>query len=102
MIYSAARVFYPAVLVMIGIIAFLNGFQPKLTYLIWNYFIYSFFVLYLGNLMQFPDRVGKLSPFGYVPQVPIEDATFMPLFLLSVVAAGLMIFSFVGFRKRDI
>ncbi|SES90098.1 ABC-2 type transport system permease protein [Salinibacillus kushneri] len=101
MVYSAALVFYPAMLVMIGIAAFLIGLLPMLTSLIWIYFIYSFFVLYLGNLMQIPDLVGKLSPFGHVPQVPIEDVTFMPLFLLSIIALGLMMISFVGFRKRD-
>lgn len=102
MIYGAAIVFYPAMLVMIGIVALLNGLLPRLTYFIWIYFIYSFFVLYLGNLMQFPEWIGKLSPFGYVPKVPIEDATFMPMFLLTVLAIVLMAISFVCFRRRDI
>lgn len=101
MVFSAALVFYPAMLVMIGIAMFFNGFLPRLTQLVWVYFIYTFFVLYLGNLMQFPEWVGKLTPFGYIPQVPIEDPTFMPLFLLSVIALGLMIISFIGFRNRD-
>lgn len=100
-VYRAGIVYFPAMLVMVSIAAFLIGFLPRLTSLIWIYFVYSFFVLYLGNLMQFPDWVGKLSPFGYVPQVPIEDTTFLPLFLLSVVALGLIFFSFLGFRKRD-
>ncbi|MCM3719427.1 ABC transporter permease [Fictibacillus phosphorivorans] len=102
MVFSSALVFYPAMLVMIGIAAFLIGFLPKMTSFIWIYFLYSFFVLYIGNLMELPKWVGQLSPFGHVPQVPIEEATFLPLFLLSIVAVGLMIISFVGFRNRDI
>ncbi|MBD8070052.1 ABC transporter permease [Bacillus sp. PS06] len=102
MVFGAAMVYLPAMLVMIGMTAFLNGLLPRQTHLIWIYFIYSFFVLYLGNLMQFPDWVGELSPFGHVPQVPIEDATFMPLFVLSLVAAGFMMIAFLTFRKRDI
>ncbi|MGE7675370.1 ABC transporter permease [Lysinibacillus sp. NPDC094403] len=102
MVYSSALVFYPAILVMIGITAVLNGFSPRLTHLIWFYLMYSFIVLYLGNLIQFPNWLGKLSPFGHVPHVPIEEATFMPLFLLSAIGVGLMIISFIGFRKRDI
>jgi ABC-2 type transport system permease protein len=102
MVYSGALVYFPAMLVMIGIVAFLNGFAPKFTNWIWAYFLYSFFVLYLGNLFQFPGWVGKLSPFGYVPQVPIEDATFMPLFILAIIGAGLMTAGVIGFRKRDI
>lgn len=101
-IYSAALVYFPAMLVMIGIVAFLNGFTPRFTNWIWAYFLYSFFVLYLGNLFQFPEWVGKISPFGHVPQVPIEEATFMPLFILTIIAAGLMVASLIGFRKRDV
>ncbi|MFC5602652.1 ABC transporter permease [Sporosarcina koreensis] len=102
MVYKAAIVFYPAMLVMIGITAFLIGFLPRLTQLIWMYILYSFFVLYVGNLIQFPDWVGQLSPYGHVPQVPIEDAAFMPLFLLSSLAVGLLVTGVTGFRKRDL
>ncbi|WP_432361554.1 ABC transporter permease [Sporosarcina sp. UB5] len=101
-VYKAALVYYPAMLVMIGVAAFLIGFLPRMTHFIWVYVIYSFFVLYIGNLIDFPDWVGQLSPFGHVPQVPIEDATFMPLFLLSSIAVGLLIVGFIGFRNRDI
>jgi ABC-2 type transport system permease protein len=102
MIYGAAMSYYPAILVMVGIAVFLIGFLPKLTTLVWLYIFYSFVVIYLGGLMQFPDWVGKLSPFGHVPKGPIEEITFMPLFLLSLVAVVLIIIGFIGFRKRDI
>jgi len=102
MIFSAAFSFFPAMLVMIGLAALLNGFLPRLTHLIWIYLLYSFFFLYLGNLMQFPDWVGQLSPFGHVPKVPIEDIAYLPLFILTIIAVGFMILSFIGFRKRDI
>lgn len=102
MIYHAAIVYFPAMIVMIGFAAILNGLLPRFTSWIWGYFLYSFFVLYLGNLFQFPNWVGKLSPFGHVPQVPIEDATFLPLFILIIIGAGLMVASVKGFHKRDV
>lgn len=102
MIFGAAMSYYPAILVMIGLAVFLIGFLPKLTVLIWAYIFYSFIVLYLGGLMQFPDWVGQLSPFGHIPQIPIEEASIVPLFLLCVVAAGLMFAGFIGFRNRDL
>ncbi len=102
MLFGAAFAYYPAMLVMIALAAFLIGFLPKLTSLIWVYFLYAFFFLYLGNLMQFPEWVGKISPYGHVPKLPIEDVSFMPLFLLSVIAVGLFILSILGFRKRDL
>ena len=101
MMMEAALVYYPAMLVMIGVAALLNGFLPKLTSLVWFYYLYTFFVLYLGILLKLPEWLGKLSPFGHVPQVPIEDLSFMPLIILTVIAIGLMAISFVGYRKRD-
>lgn len=102
MIYGASLSYFPAILIMIGLAVLLIGCLPKYTSFVWLYLLYSFFVLYLGGLLQFPDWVGKLSPFGYIPQVPIEDATFMPLFLLILVGVALMIAGFIGFRKRDL
>ncbi|WP_010651937.1 ABC transporter permease [Oceanobacillus massiliensis] len=101
-IYGAALSYYPAILIIISITVFFIGFLPKLTSIVWLYLFYSFVVLYLGSLMQFPDWVGKLSPFGYIPQVPIEDAAPMTLIILSVIAAGLIVFGFIGYNKRDI
>jgi ABC-2 type transport system permease protein len=58
--------------------------------------------VYLGQMFQFPDWVAQLTPFGHIPKTPIEEVSFMPLFILSTVAAGLIIIGFVGYRKRDI
>lgn len=102
MVFGAAFVFYPAMLVMIGISVALIGVLPKLTNYIWLYFFYSFIVLYLGALFQFDEWVALLTPYGHVPSVPIDDVTFFPLFVLSLVAVVLMIVGFVGFRRRDI
>ena len=101
-IYGSALVYFPAMLVMIGAAAFLIGFSPKLTGFVWLYLTYSFFVLYLGGLFQFPDWVGKLSPFGYIPQIPVESMEWAPVIILIAIAASLIVFGFIGYRKRDI
>ncbi|WP_156291579.1 ABC transporter permease [Oceanobacillus salinisoli] len=101
-IYGAAMVYYPAMLVMIGCTVFLIGYAPKLTGLIWIYLFYSFFVLYLGGLFDFPDWVGKLTPFGYIPQLPVEDMEVMPIFILVLISITLMVSGFVGYNRRDI
>ncbi|WP_404450588.1 ABC transporter permease [Virgibacillus necropolis] len=102
MIYGAAIAYYPAMLVMIGIAVFLIGFIPKRNILLWLYVFYSFIVLYLGGLFQFPEWVGKLSPFGHIPQLPIEEFEFMPIFILTIIAVILMVAGFIGYKKRDI
>ncbi|WP_264737582.1 ABC transporter permease [Cytobacillus firmus] len=102
MIFGAAISYYPAMLVMIGLAVFLIGFLPKYTGFIWLYVLYSFIVLYLGGLFQFTDWIGSISPFGHVPQAPVEEFSIIPLLLLCLVAGVLAAAGFIGFNKRDI
>jgi ABC-2 type transport system permease protein len=101
-LYGAALAYYPAVLIFIGLAAFLVGWAPRLTGFIWIYLIYTFFISYLGGLFQLPEWLGKLSPFGYIPGLPVEDMDWMPVLVLTILAIILMLFGLAGYRKRDI
>ncbi|SFE17815.1 ABC-2 type transport system permease protein [Lentibacillus persicus] len=101
-IIGAGLAYYPALLVMIGLAVFLIGFAPKLSSVVWLYLFYSFVVLYFGNMFQFPDWVSNLSPFGYIPEMPIEEMAWMPVIILTVIALVLAVAGMLGYRKRDI
>lgn len=100
-IYLAAISYYPAILVMIGIASFFVGCVPKLLNLNWLYLSYSFFVLYLGGMLQLPDWAKRITPYGYVPHAPVEEVTYLPFTILSVIAFSLIAAGFVGYRIRD-
>ncbi|MCZ2258147.1 ABC transporter permease [Sporosarcina sp. G11-34] len=101
-LYRAAIVYLPAVWIMIGVAVLLIGFAPKWTGLIWIYLFYSFIVVYLGGLFQFPEWVGKLSPFGQIPRLPVEDMDIMRVSVLALIAVVLTVVGFVGYNRRDI
>ncbi|WP_242846923.1 ABC transporter permease [Clostridium aceticum] len=101
-IFSAAMVYLPAMWVMIGVAIFFIGFLPSATSLTWLYLGYSFFVVYLGGLLQFPNWLSKLSPFGNIPQVPVEDLNFTNFFIITAIAVVLMVTGFIGYNNRDI
>ncbi|GGJ71199.1 ABC transporter permease [Virgibacillus salexigens] len=101
-VYQAAIVYLPAMWVMIGLTAFLIGFLPQVSSWVWGYLIYSFIVVYLGNLIQFPEWMSSLSPFGHIPQIPIEDMNITAVTILTISAIGLMVLGFIGYRQRDI
>ncbi|GAA0429081.1 ABC transporter permease [Virgibacillus sp. AGTR] len=101
-VYRAAMVYLPAMWVMIGFTVLLIGLFPNGSSWIWGYLIYSFIVVYLGNLMQFPDWMSNLSPFGHVPQIPVEDMNIMAIFILTVIAFACTTIGFIGYQKRDI
>src|SRR5699024_10980642 len=92
----------PAMWIMVGLAVLLIGLVPKLTSLAWVYLGYSFFVVYLGDMLQLPDWMNNLSPFGHIPQVPIEDIKITKMLILVLIALILIIAGFVGYNKRDI
>ncbi|MGM8215781.1 ABC transporter permease [Bacillaceae bacterium W0354] len=101
-IYYSALTYYPAMLVLIGLAVIIIGFKPKLTIVIWLYLFYSFIVLYFGNLFQLSDWIGKLSPFGHIPAMPVEEFELLPVIILLVIAIMLMIAGTIGYNRRDI
>ncbi|MFA1821070.1 ABC transporter permease [Virgibacillus oceani] len=101
-IYGAGLVYYPAVLVMIGAAILLIGYLPKLSSFVWAYLLYSFIILYLGGILNIPEWLGKLSPFGYIPQLPVYEMEWMPIIVLSIIAVVLIIAGFIGYNRRDI
>lgn len=101
-LYGAAMVYLPAMWMMIAVAVLLIGVAPKLTSLTWLYLGYSFIVVYLGGLLQFPEWLGNLSPYGHIPQLPVEEMDVMTVSVLTVMAMVLIVVGFFGYRKRDI
>lgn len=102
MLLNAAMVYLPAMWVMIGPAILLIGILPQGTGLTWLYLGYSFFVVYLGSILQVPEWMATLSPFGHIPQLPVEDVDFVRLSVLTLIAMALTVIGFRGYRTRDI
>ncbi|WP_173915372.1 ABC transporter permease [Halobacillus sp. Marseille-Q1614] len=100
--YTSAIVYLPALWLMIAICVLLLGWAQRYTGIAWLYLIYSFIVVYLGGLFQFEEWVTKLSPFGHIPELPIEEVAWSDLIVLSLAALVLMVIGFIGYNKRDI
>jgi len=101
-IYSAAMVYLPAMWVMIGLAVLFIGLAPGFSGLVWIYLLYSFIVVYLGKLLQFPDWMSNLSPYGHIPQLPVEDMDFMIVLILTIIAIAMSVIGFIFYNKRDI
>lgn len=100
-VYGMGLVYYPAILVMISVAILMIGYQPKFVSFNWLYVFYTFIVLYMGGLFQLSDWYGKLSPFGHIPKLPIEEMTWTPMFVLAGIAVVLSVIGFIGYNRRD-
>ena len=99
---KAGFVHIPAMWIMVGLAVLLIGYLPERVSLTWLYLGYAFFVVYLGDMLQLPDWLNNLSPFGHIPKVPIEEINIAKILLLVAIAILLIIAGFVGYNKRDI
>lgn len=102
MMMQAALAYIPAILVMVGLAVFTVGVRPGLASLTWLYLTFSFFVAYLGGLLQLPTWVEKLSPFGHIPQLPLEVMNGAAVAMVLLIAFGLTSAGLLGYRRRDI
>ncbi|WP_139785566.1 ABC transporter permease [Cytobacillus gottheilii] len=101
-VLKGAFAFLPALFVMTSISILLVGISSKYGALIWIYLLYSFVVVYLGNLLQFPDWMSKLSPYGYIPKIPVENINYSAATMMTIIAALIMIAGSFLYSRRDI
>jgi len=100
--FSANMVYLPAQWIMLGLAILLLGLLPKATGIVWGYFTASLFIMFFGRMNIFPDWLQKLSPFGYVPQLPIDKINYLTLGLMTAIAAVMTVAGFFFYSKRDI
>jgi len=99
---KANLVYLPAMWVMIGVTVLLIGLLPKAANVIWGFFGFSFFATFLARVPGLlPDWIGKLTPLGWVPQLPVDSVNYGTLTVLTVIAAALTTAGCVFYRRRD-
>ena len=101
-VFNAAMVYLPSLWMMMALAVFFTGIAPNLTIIPWLYLGYSFLVVYMGGIMQFPEWLAKLSPFGNTPQLPVEEMSFAPLAVITALAILFIGAGFMGYNNRDI
>lgn len=92
----------PAVWTMVGLAVLFIGFRPDMTGLTWLYLGYSFFVVYMGEMLKLPDWMASLTPFGHVPKIPVEEVNVLKLAVLTLTASALTAAGFAGYKRRDV
>ncbi len=94
--------YLPAIWAIAGLAILLVGFLPKMTALVWAVFGYTFIVMYFGRIMDVPEWAVKITPFGNIPQLPVQEFTLMPLIGLTLIAVALAALGVLRFKERDI
>ncbi|EQM52569.1 ABC transporter permease [Lactiplantibacillus plantarum EGD-AQ4] len=94
--------YVPAMLVMIAVASALAGWLPKWRVVAWAWVGYAFFSLYLGNLIDLPRWARRLTPIGFVNQVPIKAIDWATSGWCLAIAVLILIIAACGYRRRDL
>ncbi|WP_062007455.1 ABC transporter permease [Arthrobacter alpinus] len=100
---GAAFAYWPAVLLMMGVPLFLQGFAPRLSASLgWAVYGISVVVAMFGGLFSLSESVIAATPYGAVPRLMTENFTALPILVLSAIALALGVLGFWRFSNRDI
>jgi len=99
---QSALVYVPAMWVMGGIAVLLVGLFPRHTGLVWAYFGFTFFAMMYGRMLPDIDWLANLTPFGWVPQLPMDEINWLVMIIMTVIGIGLAAAGVFFYRRRDI
>lgn len=99
---ASGMVYLPAQWCMLAVSTFFIGVRPRLLIFTWCYLVYSFLVVYLGGMLDLPEMVNRLTPFGYIPRLPVESFEAGPFLLICAFTVLFMVVGAWGYRKRDL
>ncbi|MCL2284861.1 MAG: hypothetical protein FWC32_00685 [Firmicutes bacterium] len=99
---QSALVYVPAMLVMGGITALLVGLFPRRVGLIWAYYAFSFFAMMYARMLPEIEWLANLTPFGWVPQLPMDSINWPVMIIMKLVGLGLAAAGIYFYRRRDI
>jgi len=101
-VMQSSLVYVPALWIFIGITTLLVGLWPKGTGIVWGYFGYAFFMDLIGSFGLFPEWMTYTTPFGFIPQLPMDDINFITMGIMTAVAVGLTALGVFFYNRRDI
>lgn len=90
--------YLPSLLFMISIAVLAVGLVPKLFPVIWLYTGFTFLVMYMGELLTFPDWLNNLSIFQHIP----EDGHLATLTMVLILSFTIARIGIYAYGKRDI
>lgn len=99
--FGAGLVPLPAIWVMVALAACVAAWLPRLDWLGWALLAFAILLGELGALMGLPTWVLNISPFVYIPKLPVEPMNWTPVLVETLVAGVLIAIAAVGYRRRD-
>ncbi len=93
----------PAVLCVIGIVTALLGWLPRIAAPVgWLIVGFTGLMGSFGSLLELPDLVLDLNPFGHLADYPVEAIAWAPVLWLTAIGAVGIAAGLLGWRRREV
>ncbi|WP_125583484.1 ABC transporter permease [Levilactobacillus cerevisiae] len=92
----------PEIWVFLALTVLLVGCWPRVKAFSWFYLALGFISVYMGSLLKLPKWTEKITPTGWMTRVPLHDVNWTTFSWMIVLAIGLVIIGWVGYRRRDL
>lgn len=99
---KSSLVYLPAVWIIASIAILLYGLYPKAVNGVWAFLGYSFWIIFLGRVIDLPEWVKNISPFNFIPRLPEDSITWSTLIIMTLIAVILTVTGVMAYRKRDL
>ena len=102
-IFLSALVSMPAMIVFLSIIVFVFARAGRfLKPFAWSYYAYCALIGSFAGIFSWPDSVSYASPFYHTPLYPADSFEWMPILVMTTLAALVLTIAAVQFRSRDL
>ncbi|GAA1176280.1 ABC transporter permease [Nesterenkonia xinjiangensis] len=93
----------PAVLAVVGLVVALFGWLPRAGGTVgWVLIAFAGIATNFGPLLDLPQAVLNLNPFGHLAAYPVEDPTLAPILWLTGIGVTGIVVGMAGWRSREI
>lgn len=95
-------VYVPGLFLFLAVAAVLFGTLPRAIPVTWVLVFYGLLIGFFAPLLNIPQWAMDLSPLDHISRIPGAGLAWLPILILSVLAAGMAVLGLAAFRRRDL
>lgn len=101
-VLAATAAYVPTLVLFASLTLALIAIHRQLITLAWIYLIASFIIDYLGNLMKLGKIFHQMTPFYWVPRLPVDQMTWSYVGVMALLSLALLLLAGFAYQKRDV
>ncbi len=99
---AAAAALLPGTMLVLGLMMLILGWTPPALPVVWAVIGWSIFASWVGALLNFPDWLLRLHPWGHLPKLPTDDLVWTAITAETLLGLVLLGLGLIGYHRRDI